>query len=225
VSDGGFSIPPIEQSNNLEIGCNPAKLIVEIGNNKGPLNTIEINGNSEKEIARLLAVSEVLSGSAGVVDELRKFETEDVFDISEKDAADFHAQLVNYNSLLRDFHGRLGTGVKTQICMWPHHFDNAFKWFSGKKIDEEDEQMGIGISNGDESYELPYIYMTFWPALRKTNTLEIAEGAILHDADWTGLILPYEAISEKKSIDAQKKLIEDFFNITFASVTRAFTKR
>ena len=95
--------------------------------------------------------------------------------------------------------------------MWPHHFDNAFKWFSGRKIDDGDEQMGIGISNGDDNYELPYIYMSFWPPLRKTNTLQIADGAVLHDTDWTGLMLPYESLMEKKTIDLQQKLIEDFF--------------
>jgi hypothetical protein len=227
ISSGGFSIPPIEQNNDLEIGCNPARLVVEISNNKGLHETAPLNGYSLKEIARWLAESDALSAlsGTGVTEELAKFDSGIVFEISEQNASDFHTQLVNYNVLLREFHSGINTGVKAGICLWPHHFDNAFKWFSGRKIDDQDEQMGIGVSNGDEYYELPYIYVTFGPALRKTNTLEIAEGGILHDGDWTGLVLPYEAVAERGSIDLQRKLIEEFFNVTFAAVTRAFTKR
>ena len=123
------------------------------------------------------------------------------------------------------FHNKINTGVKTQICLWPHHFDNAFKWFSGKKVNEEDEFMGIGVSNGDEMYELPYIYFTLYPPLRKTNTLEISEGAFLHDSDWTGLVLPYEALMEKKDADSQADLVNNFLDISYKSIQRGFTKR
>src|SRR5437762_2772522 len=80
------------------------------------------------------------------------FDSSIKYDISEQSAKDFLVQFANYNELLTDLHKKLNIGVKTQICLWPHHFDNAFKWFSGKKINEEDEYMGIGVSNGDEMY-------------------------------------------------------------------------
>ena len=148
-----------------------------------------------------------------------------VFSIPEKDSADFLVELYNFHRLLKEFHSRIREGVKTQVCLWPHHFDNAFIWYSGKKVNDSEEQMGIGVSNGDEMYELPYIYMTFWPPLRTTNRLEIIDGAILHDSDWTGLILPYESIQSKTGIESQKKLIEDFFNTSFSSVKIGFSKR
>lgn len=224
VTDNGFSMPPIEQYNEIEIGCNPAVRIVEVANNKNEYDSIAINGKSRTEICNeLLGLLKKYGVNAEIG--LSKLHSDKVFEITEEDAKDFHTQFANYNSLLTDFHKRIKDGVKTQICLWPHHFDNAFEWFSGRKIDDGDEQMGIGVSNGDETYELPYVSMTFSPPLRKTNTLEIPEGASLHDSDWTGMILPYDAIIEKKSADEQKKLIDNFFDISFASIKRGFSKR
>jgi hypothetical protein len=224
VTDGGFGTPPIEPYNDLEIGCNPEKLIIEVANNKNKYDAIVIAGKTYKEISEELA--EVLK-EYGVNEniDLSGFDSPSPIDITEINAADFHSQLVNYNGIIRNFHKGISTGVKTQVCLWPHHFDNSFKWFSGRKIDDADEQMGIGISNGDDVYALPYIYMTFFPSLRKTNTLEIAEGAILYDQEWTGLVLSYDEILDRNTIDKQQKLIEDFFETSFKSVARAFTKR
>jgi hypothetical protein len=226
VVENGFCTPPINEYNELEIGCNPEKLIVEVANNKNLYESININRKTTNILNDEL--SKTLDNKFGVSAKINAtpFDyAQGDFNISEKDASDFSIQLVNFDGLLRAFHKGISVGVKSQICLWPHHFDNAFKWFSGRKIDDEDEQMGIGVSNGDDNYELPYIYISFRPPLRKTNTLQIAEGAVLHDTGWTGLMLPYESLMEKKTIDAQKKLIEDFFNMSFASVQRGFSKR
>ena len=224
ITGGGFSMPAIEQYSELEIGCNPENLIVEIANNKKQYDSIVINGKSRKEVCdELLALIRKYGITAEI--DLSEFESDRVFNIEEQDAKNFHTQFVNYNALLSDFHKRVKDGVKTQICLWPHHFDNSFKWFSGRKFDDGDEQMGIGVSNGDDTYELPYISMTLWPALRKTNTLEIPEGASLHDSDWTGMILPYDSIVEMKSAEEQKKLTDNFFDVSFASIKRGFSKR
>ncbi len=224
VTEGGFSMPPVERYNELEIGCNLQKLIVEIGNNRNRYDSIALNGKSRKELCDDLVILLNKYEISEAVD-LSEFHSDKVFDIAAPDTKVFYVQLVNFNSALMDFHKRITDGVKTQICLWPHHFDNAFKWFSGKKFDEGDEQMGIGVSNGDDFYELPYIYMTLWPALRKTNTLEIPEGALLHDSDWTGMILPYDSITEKKTANEQRNLADNFFDISFASIKRGFSKR
>jgi hypothetical protein len=224
ITDGGFGTPPIAEFNELEIGCNPENRIIEVASNKNKHDSLIIEGKTTGEIVdELLALLKEFEVRAEI--DLTQYDSENVFDIPEKDAADFHIQLINYNTLLREFHKGISAGVKTQISLWPHNFDNAFKWFSGRKIDDEDEQMVIGVSNGDDVYALPYVYVTFSPPLRKTNTLELADGAILYDQEWTGLVLPYDEINEKKTIDAQSKMINDFLNISFATVRRAFTKR
>ncbi len=219
----GFCTPPMNDLNELEIGCNLEKLIIEVANAVGKYKSFSINNKSHdtlceelKSVLREFGVAADVEYASPGASQLNH---------SDIEANEFLTQFVNYSTLMSDFHKRINTGVKTQICLWPHDFDNAFKWFSGKKIDEQDEYMSIGVSNGDETNELPYVYMTLFPPLRKTNTLQIPEGATLHDYEWTGLILPYESVMEKKNIDEQKKLIDNFFEISFASIQRGFSKR
>jgi len=224
VADEGFCTPPMPEFRELEIGCNIQKLVVEVANNENKYDSIGFIGKTQRSLCEELNEVMIKFGVEKIIDS-DNFDSAKPYNVSENDANEFLVQFTNYNALLSAFHKRISNGVKSQICLWPHHFDNAFKWFSGKKIDDQDEQMGIGVSNGDETYELPYIYMTFWPPLRKTNTLDIAEGAILHDTDWTGLVLPYESVAEKQGIEEQKRIIENFFDVSFAAVQRAFSKR
>jgi len=222
--EAGFCTPTINGLKELEIGCNLEKLIIEIANNENKYISIQINGQSQNALcgAVLRALSSELGISANV--EPDDFNSSEIIQINADSAGEFLIQFINYAELISAFWKRVN-GVKTQICLWPHHFDNAFKWFSGRKLDDADEFMNIGVSNGDSTYELPYIYVTFGPPLRKTNTLHIPEGAVLHDVEWTGLVLPYEAVTEKKTSGEQKSLIDNFFDTAFASVQRGFSKR
>ena len=54
VTEGGFGTPPIELYNELEIGCNPRELIVEIANNKDNYDSVVIAGKTPKEISEEL---------------------------------------------------------------------------------------------------------------------------------------------------------------------------
>jgi len=234
VVDKGFCTPPITEFSELEIGCNIETSKIEIANSKD-FKAIDIKGKPIAEIGNDLV--SILKEHIITIDiDLSKISSLQVFNVMENDSNNFLTQFSNYHWLLKEFHSRIRDGVKTQICLWPHHFDNGFIWYCGKKINEQDEQtcltadaigrqVGIGVSNGDETYSLPYIYMTFWPELRRTNKLEIVDGAILHSEGWTGIILPYHSVEEKKNINEQKKLVEDFFNISFETVKKEFGKR
>lgn len=227
IVDKGFAMPPIESLKNLEIGCNIETMKIEVCDS-GMNNSFDIKGKSLSDIANNLMINLNSAGVEKPID-FMALTLSGAVEISDKDSSDFLTQLYNFHWLIKEFHSRIREDVKTQVCLWPHHFDNAFIWYSGKKVNEQfangEEQMGIGVSNGDEMYPLPYIYMTFWPPLRTTNKLQIIDGAILHDSAWTGLILPYEAIQAKQGIDEQKKLIEDFFNTSFSSIKMGFSKR
>jgi hypothetical protein len=225
VVEQGFCTPPMNDFNELEIGCNIEKMIVEIADSTGKYEAININGKTAGVLCNEL--KDILNSRFGVSTELDSagFDTSNVIEVDILNAKEFSAQFINYSKLLYGFYKTISSGVKTQICLWPHHFDNAFKWFSGRVIGDDEELMGIGVSNGDETYELPYVYMTLYPPLRKTNTLEIAEGATLHDHEWTGLILPYESVMEKKSAEEQSALINNFFEVSFKSIQRGFSKR
>ena len=227
VVSKGFSTPPINNLNELEIGFNAEILCVEIANNKEKYVSIAVSGKSLNELCNEMLGALKNDFDVDVNLKADEFDSERKIEIEEPAAQDFLAQFVNLSELLLAFHKKIAfnDGVKTQICLWPHHFDNAFKWFSGKKIDDMDEQMGIGVSNGDEMYELPYIYMTIYPELRKMNTLELPEGANLHDSGWQGLILTYEAVMEKKTAEEQEEIVNNFFDVGFKGIKRGFSKR
>jgi len=225
IVEQGFCTPPIGKHNDLEIGCNPGKRIVEIGDASGKYTSINLNGITQKELAE--EVKNYLSTGHGLnapVD-TAGFDSVNTYSADDINSGNFLVQLVNFHLLLKGFWKRINSGVKSPIYLWPHHFDNAFKWFSGRKVNDEDEQMGIGVSNGDDSYSLPYIYMTFWPPLGKTNTLKVPEGGVLYDAGWTGMIMPYESVEAVSGADKQTELINNFFDTAFESVTGAFSKR
>lgn len=227
VVESGFCTPPINELKELEIGCNLKTHVIEIADNTGKYASFAINGKSQAELAEELR--KLLESQFDIKADVPAniFNSDRVIEIDPPASMEFLVQFVNLSELLRDFWKRIVPydGVKSQVCLWPHNFDNAFKWFSGKKIDDEDEFMGIGVSNGDEFYDLPYLYMTFYPPLRKTNTLVVPDGAYLHDERWTGLMLPYEAVLERKDEESRKQLIDNFFDEGFSGIKRGFSKR
>lgn len=227
VVDKGFCTPPMTAYNELEIGFNAELPVIEIADSQNRYASVNVLNKSMQTLAG--ETLNILNSDFGVSPALSadEFDPQTVINIKHTDALDFLAQLVSFAGCLKSFHGSLGLndGIKTGIYLWPHHFDNAFKWFSGRKINESDEQMGIGVSNGDEMYELPYVYITLSPELRKTNTLDIPEGAMLHDSNWQGFILPYESILEKDTAEKQAALVKDFFESGFTAVKRGFSKR
>ncbi len=225
IVDKGFCTPPMQEYNDLEIGFNAETLIIEAANNRNKYASISINGKTAKLLCEEL--KSILNNQFGVpvILDPGGFDSAAEIKIDNKQAEDFLVMFTNFAALLKDFWKSINEGVKSQICLWPHNFDNSFKWFSGRKIDDGDEQMGIGFSCGDETYELPYAYLSLWPALRKTNTLVIPEGAYLHDTEWTGLLLPYEAITERNDFESQSALVTGFLKDSFDGIKRGFSKR
>ena len=223
----GFCTPPMNALSELEIGFNAEILAVEIADNKNRYASVTVTGKTLSELCT--EVLDVLKADFGITPNVTagEFDNERKIEIDPEAAQEFLLQFVNFSELLNSFHKGIpfNDGIKSQICLWPHHFDNAFKWFSGRKIDEIDEFMGIGVSNGDEMYELPYVYMTIYPELRKMNTLELPEGAHLHDSGWQGLLLTYEAITEKTSAEEQTALVNNFLDAGFKGIKRGFSKR
>ncbi len=49
------------------------------------------------------------------------------------------------------------------VWCWPHHFDVATLLLLEDKNSEEAKQVNIGLSPGDDNFETPYWYITFWP--------------------------------------------------------------
>jgi len=96
-------------------------------------------------------------------------------------------------------------GNYTLIHLWPDHFDFSIEWFTGNK----DEQIGTGISPGDEKYSLPYLYMNPWPFNDKVARIDLPIGK-WHMLDWNGIKVEWEDLKKYSPKIAADKIHELF---------------
>lgn len=93
----------------------------------------------------------------------------------------------------------------TLIHLWPHHFDFSIEWFSGNA----DEQIGTGISPGDENNSDPYLYMNPYPFNEKVLEKNLPLGRWNTDG-WTGVKIEWKDLLKYPSQNASSKLHEVF---------------
>lgn len=109
--------------------------------------------------------------------------------------------LVQLDAVFKAFQGELRQET-SPVQVWPHHFDLAMSWFSGRLVpgqdpnNEEyaDEQMTFGFSTGDDTIPAPYFYATAYPWPDG-----LVEAPLPDDADWqtegfTAAVMLYEAL-------------------------------
>lgn len=75
--------------------------------------------------------------------------------------------------------------------IWPHHFDIA-RYLS---LDGE-AGIGIGMSPGDEHYDLPYYYCSPWPYPEAQSLPGLPEPAFWHTEGFTSAIIPVTRLSD-----------------------------
>ena len=79
-------------------------------------------------------------------------------------------------------------GEQSPVQVWPHHFDMALTWFSGRRVPGIDpgdveaaaEQITVGYSTGDDAVPMPYVYATAYP-----HPEDLAEGLLPAPGRWT----------------------------------------
>jgi hypothetical protein len=99
------------------------------------------------------------------------------------------------------------------VQLWPHHFDLALLWLSGRLVpgqdpadaENADEQMNFGFVTGDGSIPAPYFYATAYPTPKKFTDFPLPSGAYWQTKGWTGAILPYSTLVGADN--AQEKLL------------------
>jgi len=96
-------------------------------------------------------------------------------------------------------------GKFTLVHLWPDHFDFSVEWFTQKK----DEQIGTGISPGDEQYSEPYLYMNPYPFNEKLTSSKLPLGA-WHTSEWKGAKVEFKDLLKHTPIIAANKLHEIF---------------
>ena len=88
------------------------------------------------------------------------------------------------------------------VQLWPHHFDIAMLWFSGRKVlgqdtyDEEtaDEQMNFGFAFGDSAHPDPYFYITAYPLPDGMADISLPHFATWQQGSWNGIFAAYDAV-------------------------------
>lgn len=112
----------------------------------------------------------------------------------------WHA-LSQIDALFKQFKSELRR-ESSPVQLWPHHFDLAVVWFSGRLVpgvdpaDEEqaDEQMNFGFATGDEGIPDPYFYVTAYPTPAGLLDTPLPEDATWHSDGFTGAVLMYETL-------------------------------
>jgi hypothetical protein len=127
--------------------------------------------------------------------------------------ARFWGALVRIDAVLKRFRATLRE-ESGPVVLWPHHFDLAMLWFSGRLVpgqdpanpDYADEQINIGFVTGDELIPEPYFYVTAYPTPDTWTQTSLPHGAVWHTEGFTGSVLPYRLLTEGST--PEERLLE-----------------
>ncbi|MDC1067801.1 DUF5996 family protein [Candidatus Kapabacteria bacterium] len=135
-------------------------------------------------------------------------------EINQEMLAKYWRMLQFTDLLLKQFKSELIDEESSNVNLWPHHFDLAMLWFSGKLIKGADSdnkemyQMNFGLSAGDKLIEEPYYYVTSNPFNDDILKQSLNKNASWNTKDWKGSILKY---SDIVGVSDQKTAILDFW--------------
>jgi hypothetical protein len=94
----------------------------------------------------------------------------------------------------RDVKEMLDEGLTSPILLYPHHFDLSLTWFP----QNDERQLALGFSTGDENVPEPYLYLTAYPEPAGFSKLSLPSEAHWQGGGFSGAILPYSALSSSK---------------------------
>lgn len=104
----------------------------------------------------------------------------------------------------------LHKGLTSPILLYPHHFDLSLVWFPH----DDERQLAIGFSSGDETIAEPYLYLTAYPEPAGFTKLDLPEEAYYQTAGFSGAILTYDKLSASPD---PVKLFRDYAVNTLAA--------
>ena len=115
--------------------------------------------------------------------------------ISEEQLLSYHPFALKAKRSLELFRMGLQSGSFTLVHLWPDGFDFSIEWFTEHK---DEEQIGIGISPGEEQYESPYMYVNPYPFNKQVMETKLPIG-IWHTKGWNGIKVEWDKDLEKYS--------------------------
>jgi hypothetical protein len=94
----------------------------------------------------------------------------------------------------RDLKAGINEGVTSPILLYPHHFDLSLVWFPY----DDERQLRLGFSTGDETIAEPYLYLTAYPEPAGFTAIELPKAAHWQSDGFSGAILPYAVLQADK---------------------------
>lgn len=205
----GLMTPPMIVNDAVyELRMNLTSHRLELLTRDGGHAEIAIPGRSIADLAAALRTSMERLSIRSAVDWSRL----DVSIPAEYDADQARAFWNNLSTIHQVFTRFKGTlrGRTGPVQLWPHHFDLAFLWFSGRLVPNQDpadeeaseEQMNFGFSTGDEGIPEPYFYITIYPFPEGLDTVKLPLDAYWNST-WKGVVLPLSGnLRPEEDIDA-----------------------
>lgn len=200
----GLTTTPIraEDGTIYELAFDLTRHLLMINTGVGEMRGVPLQGQSVKQFKEqtLSALAELGISPAYDHAEFRD-DAPGVYD--QAAVASFWRALGEIHAILREF--RYGFHEETSpVQFWPHHFDLAVVWFSGRKVPDRDpndpeyasEQMNFGFSTGDDGIPEPYFYATAYPAPEGWMGSDLPQGATWYRDGWSGAVLPYARLVE-----------------------------
>ena len=110
----------------------------------------------------------------------------------------------------REVKASLDEGVTSPILLYPHHFDLSLVWFPR----DDERQLGLGFSTGDEAVPEPYLYLTAYPEPAGFTDVKLPDGAWWQKEGFSGAVLPYAKLQASNEPAA---LFEQFASVMAAA--------
>jgi len=187
-------IPAGARTFEMLLDLTQSRLLIEIGD--GETTGFPLRGQSAMTLGREVATYLAKTGIYFEPDVEELGQTEGIYDPAA--VARFQRALSQLDILFKHFSGELRQGAGA-VRLWPHHFDLAVLWLTGRLIpgqdpdneDYADERMNFGFSTGDATVPEPYLYATAYPLPPEMPHAELPAGARWQTEGWQGAVLPY----------------------------------
>jgi hypothetical protein len=208
VTPVGLTTGPVPiGSRSVQLTLNFRAHRLQLINSAGTTRSVRLMGQSEGSFATYvtdaleeLGVPMVFRGAV--------FEGDGMMSYDLDSAETYLTALVQIDNLFKKFRASFRK-ESSPVHLFPHHFDLAVTWFSGRLVpdtdptdpDYSDEQMTFGFVTGDRGIEDAYFYATAYPTPNELTDQPLPAVADWHTAGWTGAVLPYQALVEDEHPD------------------------
>lgn len=208
----GFTTTPVptESGNSFQLFLNLLRSKVEIATSSGKYAEIDIEDQSQKTLAEQI-IAELSKSEINISIDIDSLGDKKLVYSQEVSKAIFNAYSL-VDMTFKEFRSNLPEQC-SPVQIWPHHFDIAFNWFSGRKIPGEDpddlesssEQVGYGFILGDSAISDPYFYVLPYPQVDLEDK-EFLHGGLNYTESWNGVLLKYESLL--KAENPKQNLLE-----------------